>query len=134
MNDLLFDSSVWVDYFRGIITSETDLLETALLSDWTVWICPTIIQEVLQGVRSNREWTEVQDKFSYLERLAGDAYLLAEEAATLFRVLRRQGITIRKPNDCLIAQCALGAGLRIVHNDVDFDRIATGSGLMVYKK
>ncbi|MBC7892235.1 MAG: PIN domain nuclease [Sphingobacteriaceae bacterium] len=134
MNDLLFDTSVWIDYFRGILNPKTDLLETALFSDWTVWICPVIIQEVLQGVRSEHEWMEVKDKFSYLERLESDPYPLAEEAAALFRTLRQQGTTIRKSNDCLIARYAIEADLRVVHNDVDFDRIANGSALKVYEK
>lgn len=133
MNDLLFDSTIWVDYFRGIPTPETDLLETALTNDWMIWICPPIIQEVLSGVRSEREWLEVQDKFGYLDRLRADPYDRAEAAARLYLFLRQQGITIRKHNDCLIAQYAIDARLRVVHNDVDFDRIAAASTLQLYK-
>lgn len=97
MNDLLFDSSVWIDYFRRVINPQTDLLEKALLSDWPVWICPPIWQEVLQGIKSDKELRTIQDKFNYLERLQAD------RAASLYRGLRQQGTTIRKPNDCLIA-------------------------------
>lgn len=133
MNDLLFDSTVWVDYFRGVATPETDLLDTALTNTWAVWICPPIVQEVLSGVRSPKEWSEVKDKFDYLDRLVTDPYRRSEEAARLYLQLRNQGITIRKHNDCLIAQYAIATNLRVVHCDVDFDRIATGSALQVYK-
>ncbi|MBN8823095.1 MULTISPECIES: PIN domain nuclease [unclassified Spirosoma] len=125
MNDLLFDSSIWIDYFRRVINPKTDILHTALLSDWPVWICPPIWQEVLQGIKSINELRAVHDKFNYLERLQVDAYEQADRAATLYRVLRQQGVTIRKPNDCLIAVYALRFNLRVVHNDVDFDRIAS---------
>lgn len=51
-------------------------------------------------------------------------YQLANEAAKIFRTLRQQGITIRKPNDCLIAAYVLQFDLKLVHNDADFTRIA----------
>ncbi|GAB3921062.1 type II toxin-antitoxin system VapC family toxin [Larkinella terrae] len=124
MNDLLFDSSVWIDYFRKIESPQTDLLHTALLSDWTVWHCPTIRQEVLQGVKLPEELSRVQDNFDFLERLEVDPYLMADKAARIYRFLRKQGVTIRKPNDCLIAAYAIQFNLKVVHSDVDFDRIA----------
>jgi hypothetical protein len=36
---------------------------------------------------------------------------------------RRQGITLRSSNDCLIAQMALEHGLILLHDDEDFRRI-----------
>ncbi|GAB3902621.1 type II toxin-antitoxin system toxin ribonuclease VapC11 [Larkinella knui] len=125
MNDLLFDSSVWIHYFRKTSSPQTDLLHNGLLYDWTIWLCPPIRQEVLQGIKFADELRMVQDKFNFLERLEVDPYLMADKSARLYRSLRQQGITIRKPNDCLIAAYAMQFNLRVVHNDVDFDRIAT---------
>ena len=124
MNDLLFDSSVWINFFRSIACSQTDILYDALNADWPVWICPPIFQEVLQGVKHQSEWNKVIDTFSYLEKLEANSYILATEAAIVYRTLRQKGITIRKPNDCLIAAYAMRFNLQLVHNDSDFEKIA----------
>ncbi len=55
----------------------------------------------------------------------------AVEAAQLYRTLRKKGVTIRKPNDCLIAQYALFYDLPILHNDSDFTQIALYTALRV---
>lgn len=45
-------------------------------------------------------------------------------AADLYRTLRKKGVTIRKPNDCLIAHYALSYDIPLLHYDVDFEQIA----------
>ena len=42
----------------------------------------------------------------------------------LYRTCRRNGDTVRKLIDCLIAAVAMRAELPILHADVDFDAIA----------
>ena len=134
MNDLLIDSSSWIDYFRNVTNPQTEILHESLLIGRTIYICPPVWQEVLQGVKLPNELTDVKDKFSYLDRLTTDPYLMADKAAGIYRILRQQGVTIRKPNDCLIAAYALQFDLQVVHNDVDFDHIAAnlpvGSGVL----
>jgi predicted nucleic acid-binding protein len=56
---------------------------------------------------------------------------MAEQAATIYRLLRAKGVTIRKSNDCLIAAYAIEAGLPVAHLDRDFDRIARHTDLAV---
>lgn len=41
-------------------------------------------------------------------------------AADIYRRLRKQGITIRKTNDCIIAATALEHSCQFLHNDKDF--------------
>jgi predicted nucleic acid-binding protein len=124
MNDLLIDSSVWIDYFRNVINPQTEVLHESLLIGRTIYICPPVWQEVLQGVKWPNELRAVSDKFSYLDRLIADPYLMADKAAKIYRSLRQRGVTIRKPNDCLIAAFAIQFDLQVVHNDIDFDHIA----------
>nr|WP_217651864.1 hypothetical protein [Hydrococcus rivularis] len=38
--------------------------------------------------------------------------------------LRRQGLSVRSPIDCCIAQAALEYDLFLIHNDRDFETIA----------
>lgn len=45
-------------------------------------------------------------------------------AADLYRTLRKKGVTIRKPNDCLIAHYAIFYDIPLLHNDIDFGQIA----------
>jgi predicted nucleic acid-binding protein len=45
-------------------------------------------------------------------------------AADFYRKLRKQGITIRKSNDCIIAAAALEHHCQLPHNDKDFSPIA----------
>jgi predicted nucleic acid-binding protein len=47
-----------------------------------------------------------------------------EYAAEIYRNLRVRGITIRSPNDCLIAASAILNGIELLHADRDFDYIA----------
>jgi len=60
-----------------------------------------------------------------------DSYI---KAAQLHRKCRKRGITIRKTADCIIAQTAIENQLLLLHNDVDFDRIASCCPLRIYKK
>ncbi|CCH92663.1 hypothetical protein MICCA_2460012 [Microcystis aeruginosa PCC 9432] len=45
-------------------------------------------------------------------------------ASPIYYDLRRQGLTVRSPIDCCIAQAALENDLLLIHNDRDFETIA----------
>ena len=51
---ILVDSSVWVDYFRGVDTAEADKLDTFLDVEQII-TADFILTEVLQGFISERE-------------------------------------------------------------------------------
>lgn len=55
-------------------------------------------------------------------------------AAQLYQQCRRRGTTPRSSNDCLIAQVAIDNGLRLLHNDRDFDVIAAAAPDLVLVK
>jgi hypothetical protein len=52
-------------------------------------------------------------------------------AAEVYRSLRKRGVTIRKPVDCMIASVATEHDIPLLHNDRDFDYIAKYSNLRV---
>lgn len=54
---ILVDSSVWIDYFRGAITPETEKLDS-LLGNEALAIGDLILAEVLQGFSSEREFNQ----------------------------------------------------------------------------
>lgn len=74
---------------------------------------------------------QIQANLTSLTILKLDPVEAAIEAATLFRFLRKKGVTIRKPNDCLIAQYAIFYNIPVLHSDVDFDQIARHSPLRI---
>ncbi|MDR0909492.1 MAG: hypothetical protein LBM77_06965 [Spirochaetaceae bacterium] len=55
------------------------------------------------------------------------------KSAEIFRSLRTKGITIRKPNDCLIAAYCILNDLALLHHDRDFDPIEKHFGLQVVR-
>lgn len=84
--------------------------------------CPPVRMEL--SVDSDdlrrRRLLRVYDDFPSAGITADDFDLAAE----LYRAAQQHGYTIRAQLDCLIAAIALRAGATLVHNDVDFDRIA----------
>lgn len=129
MNTILIDTSVWVNFLKGISTTATEFLRKNG-DTFIIATCPVIMQEVLQGVVSDKQFAELTHYFKGFTQLNGDPYLLAQNAAQLYRELRKSGVTIRKPNDCLIASYALKHNLSILHDDRDFTQIAKYSSLI----
>ena len=129
---LLIDSSVWIDSHRGRVTDATRFVDTRDDQE-EIATSGIILQEVLQGVRSQAE-------YDYLRQVLWAALVLEprelstyEVAAQLYLRARAKGFTVRKPNDCLIAALALEHGALLVHNDRDFLALAqVEPALMVY--
>jgi len=119
----IFDTSVWINFFRGNKSDETRLLVHHLENDLPVYYCPVILQEVLQEIKKDSELEELKEVFTVLNKLYEDPYQAATGAAEIYRNLRKKGITIRKGNDCLIAWFAIKNSLNIIHQDRDFDII-----------
>lgn len=128
----LHDTSVWVDFRRNIYAPHTNLLDQDLIEN-KVCICPVIVQEVLQGVRLDVEFNNIKNDFSALHLLDFDSMQAAIAAAQLYRQLRQKGVTIRKPNDCLIAAYAIHFEVELCHNDSDFDLIAAHTSLKIWQ-
>ncbi len=124
MNEsILIDTSVWIDFFNGDESESVKVFTDYLERDLPIFICPVIIQEILQGIRNDAEYNQVKDYLFALNVLNDDAIEVAIGAANIYRNLRKKGVTIRKSNDCLIAYYAIKYSLRILHKDRDFDNI-----------
>jgi len=117
---ILVDSSVWVNYFNGISTWQTDLLDH-YLSNVPVIIGDLILVEVLQGFRSNNDYEIAKDFLSALLFRQIGGFNVAVQSAQNYRVLRKSGITVRKTIDIIIATFCIIEGLTLLHDDRDFD-------------
>lgn len=133
MQILLFDTSIWIDYLRGQETSKVNLLDEYLLNSDVLQICPPIIQEILQGIRQDEQFSKIKNNLDRLLCLQIDAKEAAFGAAELYRNLRKKGITIRKPNDCLIAFYSISFDVELVHNDSDFDLMIDHTPIKIYQ-
>lgn len=131
MDIILVDTSVWINFFKGNSTKSSLFLRNHI-EDFNIATCPVIVQEVLQGVVNDQQFARLKNYFDGLTHLAGDSYNLANEAAELYRQLRKKGITVRKPNDCLIAAYATLHEVRLLHEDKDFDYIAAHTQLSIF--
>ena len=130
MDIVLKDTSVWINFFKAKETDASLFLKNNL-SNIIIATCPVIVQEVLQGILSDKEFKVVNSYFSTLTKLSNNPYELALDAARLYREIRKAGFTIRKPNDCLIASYAIKNNVRLLHDDKDFYYIAMNIGLLV---
>lgn len=122
------DTSVWVNSFKGILTKNSSFLRDNL-NKIPIAVCPVIVQEVLQGVSIEKDIKTVESYFETLIRFNNEPYSLAIQAAQLYRMLRKNGITIRKPNDCLIAIYAIHNDAFLIQDDRDFEFIANNCAL-----
>jgi predicted nucleic acid-binding protein len=127
---LLVDTSAWIDYFRGRSVSHVAALEHALHAGDDVCVCGLILMEVLQGIRSDVDYRKTAAYFRSLVFLPM-SYPTFVRAAEIYRALRRKGVTVRRPVDCLIAATAIEHDVLLLHNDRDFDPIEKHAGLRV---
>ena len=122
---ILLDTSVWVDYLRGIPGPAAEHVRSLINDGASLSVTEPIVMELLAGAPDERALDRLEVLVSGLALLAVDARLDYRDAATIYRTARRRGLTVRKLVDCLIAAVALRTGARLVHKDADFEVIAT---------
>ena len=125
---LMVDSSVWIDYFNGRASPETDVLNDALGND-LVLIGDLMLAEVLQGFRSERHYRQARGLLLALEPVNLLDTAIALRSAENYRKLRRKGATVRKTTDCIIATWCIDNGLPLLHSDRDFQPFHDHLGL-----
>lgn len=117
---IFVDSSVWIDYFNGKITPQTDWLDHTLGTQ-LVATGELILTEVLQGFRQDADYQQAKDLLLTLEQLPMLNTEIALQSADHFRALRKRGVTVRKTVDVLIATFCIAQGLPLLHADKDFE-------------
>lgn len=126
MSLVLVDTSIWVEVLR----KKQPLDLEAIVSIDDVVTCLPIVQEVLQGIRDDRAFGVARDAMANLTHLEDPLERTMFDAAVeLYRLARKQGLTIRSSTDCLIAACAIKHGVEVFHRDRDYSAIARVSSL-----
>jgi predicted nucleic acid-binding protein len=126
---ILIDTSAWIEFLRDTGSDVCNTVDELLQAD--IAICDAISMEVLAGARDERHLGE-------LRGLLARATIIPitpadyDQAAALFRACRRQGETVRKLIDCLIAATAIKVDAPILHADGDFTTLARHTKLALH--
>jgi len=125
---ILVDSSVWIDYFRGVVTPQSDRLD-GLLGRERLATGDVVLTEVLQGFTSDRDFNQALRLLSSLALVQIGGEDVVVQAARNFRSLRALGVTVHKTIDTLIATRCIQDGHALLFSDHDFDPFVEHLGL-----
>lgn len=127
---VIVDTTVWIDYFRGTTTSQTEWLEGEL-NRRRLGLTDLILGEILQGVPDERRAAQTLAALQKFEIFPMGGTELAIAAARNYRFLRSRGRAVRKIVDCLIASFCILNGHGLLHSDRDYAPFEEFLGLKV---
>ena len=113
------DSSVWIDFFNGKSSRETEILGDTLSRE-LIALGDIMLVEVLQGFRSERDYRKARALLLSLHIVNMLNTSIALRSAENYRRLRQKGATVRKTTDCIIATWCIENGMPLLHSDRDF--------------
>ena len=127
---ILVDTSAWIEYLRNTRSRTCILVDEVLAQE--IAICDAVRMEVLAGARDEAHLRSLQRLLARAVTVPTRATDF-DDAAALYRRCRREGETVRKLIDCLIASVAIRAGIPVLHSDGDFDVLARHTEMRVYE-
>ncbi|HEY6749422.1 MAG TPA: PIN domain nuclease [Mycobacteriales bacterium] len=131
---MIADTSVWIDFFAGRATWQVELLAHQVEHEQPVGLTDVIYAELLQGFKNETDMLGAERQLLNFDVLRLEGLDDFRNAATLYRAARREGLTIRRTTDCLIAAVCIREDRPLLHNDVDFTHLALVSPLSVVKQ
>jgi predicted nucleic acid-binding protein len=132
INGKIVDTSIWIEFLRSE-KNEISILVNQLIDSNEIILLPVILQETLQGIKNDGLYQLTKEALLSYYFIENDPIYSAVRSAELYRFLRQKGVTIRKPNDCLIAAICIDNKIPLFHNDKDFDNIAKYTSLKIYE-
>ena len=120
MSGILIDTSAWIEFFNNSQSNISNKVKELIVKDAEVYLCPIIWQEILQGIKTEKDYEQIKYILSFFPMLKNDSLSIAEKAVEIYRKTRKNGITIRKSNDCSIAAYAILNDLYLLQYDRDF--------------
>lgn len=125
---ILVDSGIWIDFFRGVASLQTERLND-LLGRREVAVADLVLVEVLQGFERDADYRNARRLLGLPTFVEIGGHEVAVEAAENYRLLRTRGITIRKTIDTLIATYCILHATPLLFQDRDFDPFVEHLGL-----
>ncbi|RDH87444.1 MAG: VapC toxin family PIN domain ribonuclease [endosymbiont of Escarpia spicata] len=117
---IFVDSSVWIDFFNGTQSAETNKLDS-LLGTEPIGLGDLVLIEVLQGFRHDRDYNTAKELLTSLTVFELGGKNIAINSADNFRFLRKKGVTVRKTVDVLIATFCINNDIPLLYSDKDFE-------------
>jgi hypothetical protein len=130
---ILVDTSVWIDFLKGVNSRERRTLHRLIDEEEDISITEIILTEIFQGIKEDKDFKTVKDyllEFPVHRPKGTETYL---RAAEIYRDCRKKGKTVRKTVDCIIAAICIENGLTLLHKDSDFELIEGCAGLKVLR-
>ena len=126
---ILIDTSAWIEFLRDTGSTVCNTVDDLLGGDLA--ICDAISMEVLAGARNEQHLAQLRGLLARatLVPIIAEDY---DQAAALYRTCRRNGETVRKLIDCLIAAVAIRANAPVLHADTDFAALARHTPLATH--
>lgn len=125
---ILIDSSGWIEFLRGTGSAVCERVDALL--DGEIAASHPVRMEVLAGARDEQHLSELRGLLARCTLLPTEPTDY-ETAAVLYRACRRQGETVRKLIDCLIAATAIRTSATLLHSDNDFEVLARHTPLQI---
>jgi len=125
---LVVDTSVWIDYFNGQQTRQTERLHHVLGQEEVI-VGDVILTEVLQGFRRDADFHRARELFRAFPVVSMLGPDMAIKSAGNYRTLRKRGATVRKTIDVMIATWCIEHALPLLYSDRDFEPAVQYLGL-----
>jgi len=134
---ILFDTSVLSRVFRRTHPGPGErrlraAFEDLMASDDPLGLPGIVLQEVLSGVRSHRQFSELSGKLLAAFTILPEGVSEHVEAARIKNVCLGKGLNVSGV-DCLIAACAIAGNHELFAVDEDFEAIAKHVPLRLYR-
>lgn len=127
---IFVDSSVWIDYFNGKKTPQSDWLDGSF-GNTPILMGDLVLTEILQGFQSDKDFKTAKDLLLALPFMTMGGRDLSIQSAINYRKLRKKGVTVRKTIDLIIGTFCIFYQLPLLHDDRDFDPMVKFLGLKV---
>ena len=126
---IIVDTSAWIEFLRDTGSKVCNTVDDLLGADLA--ICDAISMEVLAGARNEQHLAQLRGLLARatLVPIIAEDY---DQAAALYRTCRRNGETVRKLIDCLIAAVVVRSNATILHADADFAVLARHTPLVAH--
>ena len=118
---ILVDTSAWIEFLRDTSSPVCDRVQRELSLD--IAVADPILMEVLAGARDDSHLLQLRRLLARGTRLSTQPADF-EQAAVLYRQCRKNGETVRKLVDCLIAAISIRNTIPLLHQDQDFEVLA----------
>ena len=134
---ILFDTSVLSRVFRRSRPGAEErrlqaVFDELMASDVPLGLPGIVLQDVLSGVRSQRQFTDLSAKLLAGFTVISEGVPEHVEAARLKNVCLGKGLNV-SGIDCLVAACALVGGHKLFTVDEDFAAIARHAPLELFR-